>query len=464
VAALWLAMAGCAGDVPASLLLTIVAGPSTPPPDAVVVQVFDGHGALHASAPFMVPAVDGEGRLGTVVIYPAREGDRTLRIHAQGLRQAAVISEGTARALLMARQQSPAMLMLVAPPLADRDGDGVPDEIDNCPAAANPGQEDADGDGRGDGCGPGDGGPGDVGTGGVASADGPRPTASADAAGLVAPDAALKQSGATCGAAGECWTGFCTESVCCEAADCGGPCRTCNLPGAAGTCRNVASDDPPLPGGCPPEPASSCGRTGKCDGQGACQRLVAGATCAPARCNDGIEVAASTCSASGTCLAGRAQTCTGGFACKGNSCATSCAIDEECSEANYCVMGACRPRHSGGSACSEGRECVSGWCADKRCCVVPACAGGAYCGGPGGICINKRFVGDPAPCTADHECVSGFCVDGVCCESACTGTCRRCNEPGKIGRCQPLDGAPDPNATPACTSPNRCQTGDCRAP
>lgn len=35
---------------------------------------------------------------------------------------------------------------------ADRDGDGVPDAVDNCPAAANPGQADEDGDGIGDAC------------------------------------------------------------------------------------------------------------------------------------------------------------------------------------------------------------------------------------------------------------------------------------------------------------------------
>ncbi|SPD73142.1 exported hypothetical protein [uncultured Desulfobacterium sp.] len=35
---------------------------------------------------------------------------------------------------------------------ADTDGDGVNDDVDNCPAVANPGQEDADDDGVGDSC------------------------------------------------------------------------------------------------------------------------------------------------------------------------------------------------------------------------------------------------------------------------------------------------------------------------
>lgn len=39
-------------------------------------------------------------------------------------------------------------------PSADTDGDGVPDDVDNCPTVANPDQADWDGDGVGDACDP----------------------------------------------------------------------------------------------------------------------------------------------------------------------------------------------------------------------------------------------------------------------------------------------------------------------
>jgi hypothetical protein len=389
---------GCSSGVPTSLLLTITA--EAPAPDAVQVRTFDNGGRAQEFATFPVTASAG-GSLGTVVIYA---GGGALRVQAQGLRQGAVISEGTARVELAAGRQTAAMLALLGTPPADADGDGVPNDIDNCPGAANPGQEDADRDGRGDACSPLDAG----------RSDGPLPpvdvvvTSTADAGPR---DAAveLAPAGTACTAGGQCGSGFCTDGVCCEVADCGGPCRTCSL---AGTCRDVAAGGDPRPGGCMAEPVSTCGRTGKCDGQGQCQRQPNGATCAPGRCSDAAEAAPSLCQG-GKCVGGRAKDCPNGFGCDGAACATACTKDDQCSDSTYCVAPACKPRHGNGTTCGRAAECSSGWCTDAHCCFVAECAPGTYCGGASGLCINKKFPGDPSPCTAGYECVSGNCK-GTC--------------------------------------------------
>lgn len=44
-----------------------------------------------------------------------------------------------------------AISLVISPPI-DKDGDGIPDEEDNCPKVVNPGQEDFDGNGVGDSC------------------------------------------------------------------------------------------------------------------------------------------------------------------------------------------------------------------------------------------------------------------------------------------------------------------------
>ena len=50
------------------------------------------------------------------------------------------------------RHLSAVEMAALASPIADTDGDGAADDVDNCPAAANPGQRDSDDDGRGDVC------------------------------------------------------------------------------------------------------------------------------------------------------------------------------------------------------------------------------------------------------------------------------------------------------------------------
>jgi hypothetical protein len=407
--ALAVSLLGCSSSVPTSLLLTITAAGS-PAPDVVQVRTFESGGVGQAFTTFPVPTVAPDGRLGTVVIYPAGQGP--LRIQARGIRQSQVISQGTTRVDVSAGRQAAATLALDTAPLPDGDGDGVPDDIDDCPAVANPDQKDSDRDGRGDACAVADAGRPD---GPAAPAD-VRVTSAPEVgeigpdAGGVGPEAAApaQPAGAACAAASECRSGFCTDGVCCEAADCGGPCRACNLAGSAGSCRNISADGDPRAGGCAPEPVGSCGRTGKCDGQGGCQRQLNGTVCAPGRCKDDAQAAPSTCS-DGKCVASCPRDCPGGFGCQGSVCATSCTDDDQCSSSTYCVAPACKPRHGDGTACAGAAECSSGWCTDAHCCPVPECAPGTYCGA-GGLCINKKFPGDPSPCTAGYECTSGVCM------------------------------------------------------
>jgi len=450
-------LAACTADVPASLLLTITGAPGAPAPDAVQVRTFDGGGPLQMFTSFPTPAPQPDGRLGTVVIYPARGGAGSLRIHAQGLRRGVPVSEGTARVQLAAGRQATATLTLTAVPAADGDGDGVPDEIDNCAAVANVRQEDGNADGKGDAC-SGGGAPGPSIT--AMSDAASDPAATADAGCACEARAQPAPLGAPCATGADCRSSFCADGVCCEAGDCGGPCRACNLPGAAGSCRDLPAEAAPRAGGCPMEPVSSCGRTGKCDGAGACQRHPPGAPCAPGRCADGMETAPSTCSAEGACRPGRTRACADGLACKGELCATSCTTEAECTRDRYCLNAACTPRRAAGAVCKENRECATGFCADGHCCGVPRCAPGAWCRGADGTCVNQRSQGDP--CVRGPECETGFCVDGICCESACTETCRQCAQPATVGRCVPIAAGLDYNASPQCMPPRQCQAGVCR--
>jgi hypothetical protein len=64
--------------------------------------------------------------------------------------------------------QQVSVRVVLASGTADRDGDGVPDVVDNCPDTSNPTQDDSDGDGVGDACSTSDGGAHDLsGDGGV---------------------------------------------------------------------------------------------------------------------------------------------------------------------------------------------------------------------------------------------------------------------------------------------------------
>jgi hypothetical protein len=399
-----LLLASCRGSVPPSLLLTILNGEAATAPDGLRVLVFDQNGAAHAAATW---AVAGGPALGTVVIYPRNEGARALRVQAVGMQQEQVVSGATVAVQLAATGQTRAEVTLRAPG-ADRDQDGVADDIDNCAGAANPGQEDSDGDGAGDGCT----GTGDGGVDPDAGADGPGG----------AGDAGPRALGAPCQDTSGCESGFCVDGVCCESS-CADACYTCNLPDRAGRCTPVPANVVDPQQRCARETAESCGLDGTCDGAGTCARHPAGTVCQPPRCSDTADrTLPGTCDGAGSCRPGATQSCAP-YICDAGACKTSCAGSGDCSGGNPCVDSSC----------------------------------------------GKSPLG--AVCQTGDTCNSGNCVDGVCCDlRSCAGPCQACNLPGASGSCQALPANADPRsagcpaeATTTCGRTGRCDgAGGCQ--
>ena len=265
--------------------------------------------------------------------------------------------------------------------------------------------------------------------------------------------------GAACTSGDECNSNNCVDGVCCDVSACTGPCRACNVPGSAGSCQNFATNAEPRAAGCAAESASSCGRTGKCDGAGGCQLQAPGTPCSARACAGSSETPAQTCNGTGTCVAGTSRSC-GRYLCVQDACGVDCSTEAECTAQAYCQAGVCVARLASGATCSTAPQCQSGFCVDGRCCGTAACPTGMTCVGTTGTCMAKSSLG--TSCAANHECDSGFCVDGVCCENACSTTCRRCDA-APLGRCRLVTSGRDSNASPPCLSPDRCtDSGVCR--
>jgi hypothetical protein len=179
------ATAGC-GPTPArstSLYLTVEIASGAAPPDELRISVYGDQGALFADG--RLPSIgalqpQSATTLGTVTIYlPATTGHA--RIDVRGLMGGLAHLEGATEADVLRDRQLPVTVTLQGAALPDADGDGVPDQIDNCPASSNAGQSDANGDGVGDACVAGDGGGPDAAADGTGR-DGPGGDGQSDAA------------------------------------------------------------------------------------------------------------------------------------------------------------------------------------------------------------------------------------------------------------------------------------------
>lgn len=144
--ALALALSACdAGVTTLRLSVTLAAG--QPAPQSLLISVYDRSGALapdHTVTPqqLMLP-----GQI-EVLLGSAQ---KQVRVAVSGSSAGGQVVRGDASVAIVPHVQNRGSMTL-STTLADSDGDGVPDEIDNCPNVANHDQTDSNGGPSGDAC------------------------------------------------------------------------------------------------------------------------------------------------------------------------------------------------------------------------------------------------------------------------------------------------------------------------
>jgi len=306
------------------------------------------------------------------------------------------------------------------------------------------------------------------------------------------PNATARDNGAGCttATASNCKSGNCVDGVCCAqtAAQCNGTCKSCNVPGSAGTCANV------LPG----SPDDTCPSDLACDSSQQCKALLGHACtsfseCASGQCTDGV---CCNTACNGTC-----QVCN--LAAKRGTCSP---VPKDIEDPPTCVSDDVTPRacdgtgtcgagkRAAGKPCTAGVQCQSTYCVDGFCCgsacntacytcgkagsegsctyiavgypdhsaTTPCDSPNQSCNGSGTCSTAKKPNGAACPGGAS-DCASNFCVDQVCCNNACLGTCMACDVAGNEGTCAfAAAGRQDLNATMPCMGANYCDgTGVC---
>ena len=278
---------------------------------------------------------------------------------------------------------------------------------------------------------------------------------------------AKKDNGETCGLNNECMSELCVDGYCCNTL-CDGDCQGCNVQGVEGSCTNYGNNLDPegecsscqvcngaggcknvsagsdIKGDCSQSAPSTCGDDGECDGGGSCRLWANTTVCAAQSCTDETLSPADLCSGGGACVdSGTSDCCP--YKCDGDSCRSSCTIEEHCCSGNYCGAGECVVKRDNGQACTADIECTSGNCdADvagtKRChATETACVQGAsgaettngtsWCTDQSHwrLCTGSAW-GAPQNCTGCQSCQTGSCVDDdlLCtdsgwdqCDSAC---------------------------------------------
>jgi hypothetical protein len=189
--------------------------------------------------------------------------------------------------------------------------------------------------------------------------------------------------------------------------------------------------------GCPTDAVTTCGRTGLCDGTGACQRYPVGTTCGSASCVGDTFTPAAACDGLGMCRTPASANCAP-YGCNtaARRCNAGCpAGDTICAAGAYCTGDeSCYPRKDPGVACGSNHECKSLYCVDGACC-------GADCAYK---CLSCTGSADLGTCTALPS--GTVCAAATCADTVLTPA-RTCNG---VGICQ--------QATPVSCSPYACRT------
>ncbi|HEX3769834.1 MAG TPA: hypothetical protein VHV30_03165 [Polyangiaceae bacterium] len=286
------------------------------------------------------------------------------------------------------------------------------------------------------------------------------------------PDAPLRNEagillGTACTSATDCGGGPCVDGVCCDV-PCDGVCMRCDIATSKGTCTpapamtdpdkeclmativvadaGAVADAAPADGGDAGDASDEGGAldagiadaatdgqvleagpvinypdgglmpdggpcAGSCNGHGACQYPAVETGCGAQFCNDGQNLARTTCDGTGRCQNIDVEPCKD-FACEANACKTTCTGPSDCLDTDRCVTGSggtqvCEPKLSNGQRCDFPTDCDSNYC-------VPVSGGASVC--CNSQCDAAHFPGGncAATSTTTGECTCPACTTGAC--------------------------------------------------
>jgi hypothetical protein len=404
-AAATLLLASCV-DPPTSVLLEIKAAPGLPSVEELQLTVFNETTAAVKAR--RLPEKGAPELPDTVVLYPAVGGK--LRVQVLGLADARVVGEGTTKVTAEERTQVSASVTLHAGRRPDKDGDGVPDAIDNCPGVPNPDQGPCAGDA----------GPADAGADGdlpvatdlpLADGDGPTPD-------LFSPDIDCDKDndGYTSSA--------CGGTDCDDSSDKAYPGNTEGPYGDA-TCSDKLDND--------------------CDGSQDLQDTDCNPCTSDTDCDDGSICTTDSCSTSGVCsytAANEGKACTENKCVSGGKCTSGKCVGKPKTcppPTNPCKAAACAPTTGcynkdlpDGTSCNDNDPCTTKEACTSGSCVEPGATPSCY--------IDSKCYADGYKQDTCHSCdvsssktswtlASGYCyISGTCrADGYKVDSCRACD-------------------------------------